>query len=236
MSVCRMSGSPVFRKRMSLMPTPPFWGRRARGAAPAPSVRRRWRAGSRAVHRAPPIRDLRRAVLADTRGARVFLGVAPGRVATVAPAIFFGGAPGRERAPFVAQHDALEQTGNLRPRRVAARLAIRLRNRVDVVPQFAVDDGRMLRRAPPVLAPQILAPQLAKVVGLLRSLQIWPLLIGLPSRVLPSCVVQAFDVTPSGFSSLTCAVPESSSTKRRKMRRISLASRSLGVNRRLSTS
>jgi len=25
----------------------------------------------------------------------------------------------------------------------------------------------------------------------------WPLSIGLPSRVLPSCVVHAFDVTPS---------------------------------------
>ena len=36
----------------------------------------------------------------------------------------------------------------------------------------------------------------------------WPLSIGLPSRVLPSCVVHAFDVTPSSFSSLTSAVLE----------------------------
>ena len=30
----------------------------------------------------------------------------------------------------------------------------------------------------------------------------WPLSIGLPSRVLPSCVVQALDVTPSSFQLL----------------------------------
>ena len=63
-----------------------------------------------------------------------------------------------------------------------------------------------------------------------------PLSIGLPSRVLPSCVVHAFDVTPSSFSSLTSAVLEPSSTKRWKMCRISLASRSLGTNRRFATS
>jgi hypothetical protein len=42
----------------------------------------------------------------------------------------------------------------------------------------------------------------------------WPLSIGLPSRVLPSCVIHAFYVTPSSFSSLTSAVLEPSSTKR----------------------
>ena len=51
----------------------------------------------------------------------------------------------------------------------------------------------------------------------------WPLSIGLPSRVLPSCVVHALDVTPSSFSSLTSAVLEPSSTKRWKMCQISLA-------------
>jgi hypothetical protein len=53
----------------------------------------------------------------------------------------------------------------------------------------------------------------------------WPLSIGLPSRVLPSCVVQAFDATLSSFSSLTSAVLEPSSTKARSRKKMPLAIR-----------
>lgn len=69
----------------------------------------------------------------QTRDARVFLGVAPEC----------------RRSPVVAEHDALERIGNLRPRRIAPRSAIRFRNRVDAVPQFAVDDGWMHGLTPP---------------------------------------------------------------------------------------
>lgn len=62
----------------------------------------------------------------QTRGTGVFLGVALGHVVPVAPTILLGGVPRRQRAPVVAEHDALEQIGNLGPRRVAPHPAIRL--------------------------------------------------------------------------------------------------------------
>ena len=48
--------------------------------------------------------------------------------------------------------------GSLRPRRVAPHPAIRLQDRADAIPQFAADDGRVLR-----LVPLFLVPQLTKV-------------------------------------------------------------------------
>ena len=60
--------------------------------------------------------------------------------------------------------------------------------------------------------------------------------MGLPSRLLPPCVVQALEVIPSSFSSLTTAVPEPSSTNRWKICRMSLASLGFWISRRFSTS
>ena len=60
--------------------------------------------------------------------------------------------------------------------------------------------------------------------------------IGLPARCRPSWVVQALEVAPSSFSSLTRVVLEPSSTKRWKMWRTSLASAGFGTRRRFSTS
>lgn len=102
----------------------------------------------------------------------MFLGVPLGHVVTVAPAILLGGVPRRQCAPVVAEHDALEQIGNLGPRRVAPHSAIRLQDCVDAVPQFAADDGRMLG-----LVPLVLVPQLAEVGAVAQELVFLPLVI-----------------------------------------------------------
>ena len=101
----------------------------------------------------------------QTRGTGVFLGVALGHVVPVAPAILLGGVPRGQCTAVVAEHDALEQIGNLGPRRVAPHPAIRLQDRVDAVPQFATDDRRVFG-----LVPLILVPQLAKVSPVAQEL------------------------------------------------------------------
>ena len=88
----------------------------------------------------------------------MLLGVPLRHVVAVAPAVLLGRVPRRQCPAIVAEHDALEQIRHGCPSRVASHPAIGGQDRVNAIPQFAADDGRVLR-----LVPLVLVPQFAKV-------------------------------------------------------------------------